>query len=411
MIHLRSIVVALFLLPATAASGQHASDLLNQRYSFEISPSPLIEVLGLIRSETGVRFIYSPSSLPGDQLVLVSADGETLENILDELFDPIYVAYEVIAGQIALRWTPPAQRVAFTQTIRGRVLDRDTQTPLAGVNVIVESVEPLRGASTNEAGYFDISGLPLGRHTLQVRYIGFLPTRISEILLTAGKEVVLDIQLVASPIALDQVVVSAETNLSVPLNDAAVVSVRSFSVEETQRFAASFTDPARMAQAFAGVSRSEDDLLNEVIVRGHSPKYTVWRLEGVEIPNPNHFGDDGHSSGGINMLSSHMLTRSEFFTGAFPAGYGNALAGVFDMNLRRGNTEKREHALNVGLLGLEGAVEGPFSGKYDGSYLVNYRYSTLGLITGLSLVESMGKRFRCRWAGIRLAQLHSVDTP
>ena len=186
---------------------------------------------------------------------------------------------------------------------------------------------------------------------------------------------------------MEMLVVAESPDLHVPINQTAVVSARSFSVEQTQRYAASFVDPARMAQSFAGVSRAEDDLLNEVIVRGHSPKYTVWRLEGIEIPNPNHFGDDGHSSGGVNMLSANMLTYSDFLTGSFPAEYGNALAGVFDINLRKGNTSHTEYTVSVGALGMEGTVEGPFKNGYDGSYLVNYRYSTLGLMAKMNIIE------------------------
>ena len=294
----------------------------------------------------------------------------------------------MIGEQIALRWVPPQQRIAFTQTIRGRVVDLDTEYPLIGANIIVETIDPIRGASTDEDGFFEIPGLPLGRHTLQVRYIGYEPAQITELLLTAGKEIVLDVALVTSPLTLDMVVVAEAPNLMVPLNESAVVSARSFSVEQTQRFAASMSDPARMAQSFSGISRSEDDMLNEVIVRGQSPKYTVWHLEGIEIPNPNHFSDQGHSSGGVSMLSTNILTYSDFFAGAFPAEYGNALAGVFDINMRKGNTERAEYTVGVGALGLEGTVEGPLGKKYGGSYLINYRYSTLGLLSNLDIVNS-----------------------
>ena len=367
---------------------QAVPELLGNHHTLDIAPTSLIEALGLIRAQTGVRFVYSPSSLPSDQLVEISVENKPLGFILDTLFDPLGIDYQVIGNQIALRWVPPSQRTAYTQTIRGRVIDQDTKTPLIGANVVVASMTPIRGASTSSKGVFEIPTLPLGRHSLQIQYIGYEPILISELLLTAGKEIVLDIELAPSPIHMDMVVVAEEPNLMTPLNEFATTSARSFSVEHTQRFAASISDPARMAQSFSGVSRSEDDLLNEVIVRGHSPKYTVWRLEGIEIPNPNHFGDEGHSSGGVSMFSSNVLTYSDFFTGAFPAEYGNALAGVFDLNLRRGNTEHPEYTVGVGALGLEGTIEGPFSKKYGGSYLINYRYATLGLMSNLKIIDS-----------------------
>ena len=381
-----TLVIWLILCPMSSRA-QDDTSVLNKRYSFDIPPVSLIEVLGLVRSHTGARFIYSPSNLPSDQLVSVSARDKALRDILDDLLDPIGVEYEVIAGQIALRVQQREQRKAYSQTIRGKVVDRDTQSPLIGAHVFIETTSTLRGATTDEDGQFEIPELPLGRHVLAVQYIGFTPIRIAELLLTAGKEIVLDVEMVSLPLSMDQITISEEVDLSLPLNEMAVVSARSFSVEQTQRFAASLSDPARMAQSFAGVSRSEDDVLNEVIVRGHSPKYTAWYLEGIEVPNPNHFSDDGHSSGGISVLSSNMVTYSDFYTGAFPAQYGNALAGVFDINIRRGNTSRREHTLSIGALGVEGTIEGPFSSDYNGSYLVNYRYSTLGLLTDLNFID------------------------
>ena len=347
-----------FLLFSAAVYAQEADALLEKEYTMEIAAAPLVEVLGMIRSETGVRFVYSPSNLPVDQLVMVSAHDQTLREILDATFVPVHINYEVIGGQIALRWNPPEKRIEYTQTIRGQVVDQDTQAPLVGAHVIVHSMEPLQGASTDLDGYFEISGLPVGRHSLIVQYIGFSPLRLPELLLTAGKELVMNIELEALPLTMENIEVAGTVDPLQPLNEVATVSARSFSVEHTQRYAASLSDPARMAQAFAGVSRSEDDLLNDVSVRGQSPKYTIWMLEGIEIPNPNHFGEEGYSSGGVNMLSSNMLTYSDFLTGAFPASYGNALAGVFDVNLRKGNNVRPEHTLHIGVLGLEGQRKG-----------------------------------------------------
>ncbi len=361
--------------------------MLMQRHTVSVAPASLLEVLGVLRAQTGVRFIYSPSSLPADQLVEISAKDEPLSAILDQLLAPLHIEYERIGRQIALRWAPPAQRKAYTQTIRGTVIDHDTQTPLIGANVVVASLDPFRGASTDENGNFEIPGLPLGRHAIIVQYIGYDPAHVSQLLLTAGKELVLDIALIPSPVNMEMVLVSDAPDLMIPLNEAATVSARSFSVEQTQRYAASLSDPARMAQSFSGVSRAEDDLLNEVIVRGQSPKYTVWQLEGIEIPNPNHFGDGGHSSGGISMFSANVLTYSDFLSGAFPAEYGNALAGVFDLNMRKGNSERSEYTIGVGSLGLEGTMEGPI-GEQGGSYLVNYRYSTLGLMADFKIIPN-----------------------
>ncbi len=269
----------------------------------------------------------------------------------------------------------------ITQTIRGTVLDKESKSPLIGVNVAVLTAQPMAGTSTQEDGSFRLEKIAVGRHTLEVTYLGYEPLLLNNILLTSGKELVLDLEMTESAVLLEEAVINAKLDKTQSLNEMATVSARSFSVEETSRYAGSFYDPARMAQNYAGVSvGSSDDLSNEIVVRGNSPGGILWRLEGIEIPNPNHFGSIGGSGGGISMLSSSTLANSDFYTGAFPAEFGNALAGVFDLNLRNGNNERREYALMFGALGLEAAAEGPFRKGGSGSYLVNFRYSTLALL-------------------------------
>ena len=181
------IFISLLVYPP-GAQAQSLAEQLETRYTIEIAPTSLIEVLGIIRAQTDVRFAYSPSGLPRDQLIEVSESDTPLRQILDVIFEPLYIEYEIIGNQLVLRWIPPSQRPAFTQTIRGRILDRDSQTPLIGANVVVTSMNPIRGASTDENGFFSIPGLPLGRHTLIAQYIGFDAAKIPELLLTAAKK-------------------------------------------------------------------------------------------------------------------------------------------------------------------------------------------------------------------------------
>ncbi|GAB4406721.1 MAG: hypothetical protein OHK0053_33090 [Microscillaceae bacterium] len=268
------------------------------------------------------------------------------------------------------------------QTIRGVVLDQESKTPLIGANVIVIGTEPILAAATDLEGHFRIVGVPLGRHSLRITYIGYEETTLPEILVGAGKEVVLEIALQESLLSVSEITVVAETEKGVPLNEMALVSARSFSVDETKRYAAAVNDPSRMALSFAGVA-ANDDTGNEIIIRGNSPRGLLWRLEGVEIPSPNHFSEEGASGGAISILSVNMLDNSDFFTGAFPAEYGNAASGVFDIRLRKGNSQKREYALQAGVLGLDFAAEGPFRKGNRASYLVNYRYSTLAILNAI----------------------------
>jgi len=271
------------------------------------------------------------------------------------------------------------------QTFRGSVFEQETLTPLIGANVVVANTD--LGTSTDMDGQFEIKNVPTGRQNIMVTYLGYEPVLINNVLITTGKELVLEIGMTESLIAMDEVVVKANDEKSAPLNEMAIASARSFSVEETGRYASSLFDPARMAMNFAGVSTTggSSDLFNEIIVRGNSPRGVLWRLEGIEIPNPNHFGGLGNSGGGISMLSSSLISSSDFYTGAFPAEFGDATSGAFDLNLRKGNNQKREHAMMLGILGTEVATEGPLGKPGDGSYLLNFRYSTLGILQKIGL--------------------------
>jgi hypothetical protein len=281
-----------------------------------------------------------------------------------------------------------AQR-PLTQTIRGTVIDQSLQTPIPGATVALVSVSPVRGTLTDVDGAFRLADVPVGRQTLKISFVGYKDALLTNVVLDAGKELVLTVGLEESIAQLAEVTVKPTLEKDKPLNEMATVSTRTFSVEETQRFAAAVNDPARMATAYAGVIAA-DDGNNMIIIRGNAPNGLLWRMEGVEIPNPNHFGFVGASSGGISILSAQLLSNSDFMTGAFPAEYGNALSGVFDLKLRRGNNAKRENTIQVGVLGIDVSSEGPFAKNYKGSYLFNYRYSTLGLLSRVGVNVGAG---------------------
>ncbi|MGB5927553.1 MAG: TonB-dependent receptor [Cyclobacteriaceae bacterium] len=281
----------------------------------------------------------------------------------------------------------------LVQNIRGEVRDTDSNTPLVGVNVVIQGSDPLIGGVTDLDGKFRIENVPIGIYDLLVTYIGYENVVIPNVKVTTGKEVVLPIKITESLTVMDEVVVEGDnSNSRVPNNEFSTVSSLSFSMEESSKYAGTYNDPSRMVTTFAGVvgGGGTDDVENEIIIRGNSPRNLLWRVEGIEVPSPNHFTDQGASSGSISILSSNMLATSDFFTSAFPAEYGNALSGVFDIKLRPGNNEKREYAFRVGVLGLDASLEGPFKTDSDASYLVNYRYSTLSLLNeiGIELVDN-----------------------
>ena len=275
---------------------------------------------------------------------------------------------------------------AFTQSIRGIITDKNSGLPMPGVTVSLTGYHPL-SATTNSSGAFRLSGIPVGRHSLQISSIGYQTVMLSEILVTTGKEAEVTIGLEALNKQLNEVSISTSSGRK-PLNLMAMSSGRSFSPEETNRYAGAMFDPARMAQSFAGVVAGGDN--NEIIVRGNSPKSLQWRLEGIEIINPNHFGGQGAAGGAVSMLNSTVLSTSDFYTGAVPAEYNNATAGVFDLKFRKGNTNKREYAFTAGVLGIGATLEGPFKKGSDAAYLISYRYSALDLLQKVVKVSDDG---------------------
>lgn len=264
------------------------------------------------------------------------------------------------------------------QTIRGIVIDGDSKFPIPYATVKLSEKEGA-GTITDSLGRFSIPQVPVGRHTVEAAFMGYEPGIFREILVTSAKEIYLEIPLKESVNELNEVIIRARTNKEEAMNKMATTGARMLSVEEASRYAGGFDDPARLVSAFAGVAPSVSS--NGISIHGNAPHLLQWRLEDVEIPNPNHFADIATLGGGIlSSLSSQVLGNSDFFTGAFPAEYGNAVSGVFDMKLRNGNNQKNENTIQVGIMGIDVASEGPLSKKHKASYIFNYRYSTTGLL-------------------------------
>ena len=270
------------------------------------------------------------------------------------------------------------------QTIRGTVIDQQTLVPLVGARVLLLDSYPAKGANTDKNGDFRITNIPVGRHSIQITYYGYAPVIRNNLIVNAAQEVVLEIDMEEKVESVDEVVISSEGDKKESLNELTTVSARMFSVEEALRYAGSRNDPARMAQNFAGVS-GVNDSRNDIIIRGNSPTGVLWRMEGIDIPNPNHFGAMGTTGGPVSMLNNNNLSDADFITSAFPAEYGNAIAGVFDLGLRNGNNEKHEFMGQIGFNGFEVGIEGPLSKNSRASYIANYRYSTLGVFKTLGI--------------------------
>lgn len=265
-----------------------------------------------------------------------------------------------------------------TQTIRGVVIDQESKMPIIGAAVVVVDSDPIIGTTTDLDGKFSLPKIKVGRVDLKITYLGYAPRSLSGIELFSGKELVLNVEMQEMVMKQGEVVVKASRRKEEVLNTMTTLSARVFSTEEASRYAGTRNDVSRMATNFAGV-RGANDATNDIVIRGNSPTGLLWRLEGIDIPNPNHFGNLGSTGGPVSMLNSNVLSNSDFLTAAFPSEYGNGISGVFELKMRHGNNEKHEFLGQIGFNGVELGAEGPFSKKSGASYLVNFRYSTLAL--------------------------------
>ncbi|HWB62840.1 MAG TPA: carboxypeptidase-like regulatory domain-containing protein, partial [Chitinophagales bacterium] len=275
-----------------------------------------------------------------------------------------------------------AQQV--TQIVRGTITDQESNVPLEGVNVaILKDSTVLTGAVTDAQGNYRIENVPVGRVNLLASYIGYKKVYTPNILVNAGKETVLNFGM-ASAIETKQEVVVSGLKRGESINEMAILSVRTFTPEEAERYAGSRGDPARMAQNYAGVSGT-DDSQNNLVVRGNSPFGVLYRVDNLVIPNPNHFAGEGQTGGSVEVLNDKMLSTSDFMTGAFPAEFGNATAAVFDIRLKNGNNDEHEYTAQLGVLGAELFGEGPLGKNTKASYIFNYRYATLEALVKMGI--------------------------
>lgn len=282
-----------------------------------------------------------------------------------------------------------AQKDILSQTIKGTVTDEQSGNILPNALVVIENLGAKFTAVSDSSGNYRIVNVPLGRHHIRAGMLGYEEMVIRNIEVTSSKEVIVDLKLKEKIIKQETATVTGSRNKSKALNEAAMVSARQLSMDEANRYSGTRNDPSRMAQNFAGVSGS-NDARNDIVIRGNSPTGILWRMDGVDIPNPNHYSTLGATGGPVSILNSNTLKNSDFLTGAFPAQYGNALAGVFDLRMRNGNTDKYEFLGQMGFNGFEFGAEGPLSKKNKSSFLVDYRYSMVSAIQAIGLSVGTG---------------------
>lgn len=274
----------------------------------------------------------------------------------------------------------------LTQKVCGTVSDRESHQPLAGTVVVCETCAPVVACTTDSSGWY-ILNVPVGRQTFAFSMLGYQPQKVNDILVGSGKAVTLNIELSEQVFETEEISVKASHNRW--LNPMATVSARTLKSDDAARYAAGYFDASRMVTNFAGVASGNSDDSNEIVVRGNSPRGLLWRLEGIEIPNPNHFSNgQGSTGGGYTAVTTNVLSSFDFFSGSFPAEYGNATSGVMDLNLRTGNARQREMSLGLSVLGAEVSAEGPISKENGSSFLFDYRLADFRYLGYLEILKA-----------------------
>jgi hypothetical protein len=379
-VHILAIILIVCLFAGGSAMGQDS--LLEKKIKLNNQITTLGQALKIIGKEGDFTFTYG-NKIPIGQQVILNAGEHTVKQVLDDIFTDIPVDYIEKKDKILI--IPRKKDSGVTQTVRGRILDKDSGLPIPGVNVYI--ARPLKGTVTDLNGNFRLEEIPVGRHNLEVSCMGYEAKNLPYLAVHSGKEIILNFELEESLIDIGEVTIRHDLEKMKPVNDLAVVSAIALSPEDLNYIPGAMDDISRAVLSVPGVA-SPNDGQNQIVIRGNSPKGVLWRLEGIEVPNMNHFGEIGASGGGINLVSNNMIARSDFFTGAFPAEYGNAQSGVFDMNLRTGNNEKHEQTFQIGVIGTELMAEGPLSKRSGATYIAQFRFYTLGLIHRAGLMES-----------------------
>ncbi len=286
-----------------------------------------------------------------------------------------------------------AEAQSITQTVKGTVTDQDSKQTVPFATIKLYNQDTTFISETDLDGVYSILNVPVGRYALRGSFFGYAPSEV-DVMVTSAKVSIGDIVLSQNLQDLEEVKISVKVDRHDAQNNMAATSAKTLFVEEANRYAGAFDDPARLVSSFAGITGA-GVAENAISIRGNNPKSVLWRIEGVEVFNPNHFADlNSFGGGGISALSSHVLANSDFFSGAFPAEYTNSMSGVFDIKMRKGNAEDHEHTFKFGLIGVDFASEGPLSRKKKSSYVFNYRYSTLGLVTMFMPAEARGTNYQ-----------------
>ena len=253
--------------------------------------------------------------------------------------------------------------------IRGTVIDKASRKPLEFINVVIAGSG--MGSVTDSMGHFTIQAVPPGIYRLQASAVGYKTTLTSEYILST-KNLNIDIEMEENPTELEGVTITASPfrrDLESP------VGLRIIGVQEIEKSPGANRDISRVVQSYPGVAFSPAGYRNDLIVRGGSPSENRFYLDGVEIPNINHFSTQGASGGPVGIINADFIREVNFYTGAFPANRGNSLSSVLDFKLRDGDMERNSLKATLGASEVSLASNGHLGNKT--SYLVSVRQSYL----------------------------------
>lgn len=261
--------------------------------------------------------------------------------------------------------------VSFAQqgSIKGRVFNQQTNEAIPFANVLIEGTQI--GSTTDFDGNFIITGVSPGFYRLRVSSLGFDEYFTEEIQVINGKSVNLDVPLSEAAFTVEEVEVTAKRFVK---KEESPVSLRSIGISEIENNPGANRDISKVIQSFPGVASTPVNR-NDVIVRGGGPNESKFFLDGVEIPNINHFATQGSSGGSNGILNADLLREVEFYSGAFPSNRGNATSGVFNFKQIDGNKDKAALRGSIGASETSFTVDGPIGEKT--SYVFSVRRSYL----------------------------------
>lgn len=353
--------------------------LLKERHSYNYNNIEVGTFLDSLSKKFDLKLFYSSTNLDLNQVVKVQFKNVTLEELFDKLFFKTRIQMQLVGNKVVLKYFDGK----LYQNIRGRLLDADSREPLMFANVACISCQPQKGASTDENGDFVIYDVPIGMHIVMASYIGYSTVRKDEVRVLSAKETVIELAMEELVSNTEEVIITSKKQVNQAVNSMATGSVRMFNISEAQNYGGGLSDPARMTMSFPGTIMGSNGLFNEVSIRGNAGNKLMWRFEGLEIVSPAHFNREGSSGGIISMLNSTTMANSDFYSSLFPAQFGNAISGVFDLRLKNGSSSKREYEAKIGIMGLEFGTEGPFKKGKRATYVFNYRLSSTSIINNI----------------------------